>query len=134
MDDSGFVGEHHGLGAVSRTDFGEEVPDVCAHRRLAQVQPSGDLGVGQATGEEDEHLALPVGHPVQARDELGGGLVQSQVTFDQSPGHAWCEQRVSGGNGSYRSIQGVAGSVLEQEAAGTGTQRSQYVFVEVECG
>ena len=72
VDDPGFVGEYHGLGAVSRTDFGEEVPDVCAHRRLAQVQPSGDLGVGQAAGKEDEHLALPVGHPVQARDELEG--------------------------------------------------------------
>jgi hypothetical protein len=70
----------------------------------------------------------------QARDELGGGLVQSQVTFDQSPGHAWCKQRVSGGDGPYRGVQGVAGSVLEQEAAGTGTQRSQHVFVEVECG
>jgi hypothetical protein len=46
VDDPGFVGEHHCLGAVSRTDFGEEVPDVCAYRRLAQVQPSGDLGVG----------------------------------------------------------------------------------------
>jgi hypothetical protein len=71
VDDPGFVGEHHGLGAVSHTDFGEEVPDVCAPRRLAQAQPSGNLGVGQAAGEQDEHLAFPVGHPVQARDELG---------------------------------------------------------------
>jgi hypothetical protein len=50
---------------VARADaeLGEQRGDVVADRLGRQRQPRGDLGVGQALGQQPEHLDLPAGEP-----------------------------------------------------------------------
>ena len=48
-----------GLGPAAQGELGEDVADVVLDRLAADVQPFGDLRVGQAVAEEGEHLGLP---------------------------------------------------------------------------
>ena len=45
-DQPSLVGEDHGLDAVAKPELAKNSPDVGFDRRLGQVQPLGDLGVG----------------------------------------------------------------------------------------
>jgi hypothetical protein len=50
------------LGAVAQPEFGEDAGHVGPGGVLAQVQGLGELGVGQASGEQLEDLDLPMLH------------------------------------------------------------------------
>ena len=58
------VGVDDGLRAVAGADLGEDVVDVALDRRGADHEPLGDLGVGQALGDQAEHLDLARGEVV----------------------------------------------------------------------
>jgi hypothetical protein len=49
-DDAVFVGVDGDLDAVAQADFGEDAGDVALDSGLAEVEPGGDLGVGQSLG------------------------------------------------------------------------------------
>src|SRR3954470_17039672 len=65
-DETALVGEDDRLHAVAQAELGQHVGDVGLDRVLAEHELRGDLGVGQAAGDEAQHLEL-------ARGELGGG-------------------------------------------------------------
>ena len=64
FDEPALVGEDDGLDAVAQVELGEDAGDVRLHRRLADEQLGGDLGVGQPAGEQPQDLEL-------ARAQLG---------------------------------------------------------------
>jgi hypothetical protein len=61
LDQAGLVRQDDGLGPVAEAEFGEQVGEVCLHRRLTEEQRAGDLLVGSAPGDEAEHVQLAVG-------------------------------------------------------------------------
>src|SRR5262249_61748117 len=60
-DQAGLVGEDHRLDAVAQPELGQYPADVRFDRALAEVRPLGDLRIGQAAGDQREHLALARG-------------------------------------------------------------------------
>ena len=58
-----FVGEDHGLHTVSKAELGEDVGHVGLDGRLAEEQGGGDLGVGEALGDELEYLEFALTAP-----------------------------------------------------------------------
>src|SRR5215213_11931961 len=81
----------HGPGRGGRArgdaELAEDVGDVAVDGVLAQHEPLGDLPVGEALGDELEHLALPRAEragSARARPELvqarrGGGVFARRV-------------------------------------------------------
>ncbi len=59
--DAGFVGQHDHLDPVAQSEFGQDAGDVAFHRGITEVEPPGDLGVGQALGDQLHHLKLAAG-------------------------------------------------------------------------
>ncbi len=57
------------------------------HGVLADHQTSGDLGVGQAAGHEDQHFGLPRGQAGQLGHRLGLVAALPGELADQPPGH-----------------------------------------------
>src|SRR5262245_14771743 len=103
-------------------------------RLLADHQPLGDFAVGQALGDQPQHLGLPWG---QVAQQLGPGRrarAQPSEFADQPAGHGRGEQRVTGRDDPDRLEQPLGGDVLEQESTGTRPQRLVDVLVEIECG
>ena len=95
---------------------------------------AADLCVGQAVGDQPQHLGLPLGECASGgREPRAGGRPAGEVG-DQPPGHRGGEQGVAGGHHADRVYQFGGGGVLEQEAAGAGPQRLIHVVVEVEGG
>jgi hypothetical protein len=89
----------------------------------AEEQAGGDLVVGQALGDQGEHLTLAVGQPGQPavagrRPFRAGGQVGNEP-----PGHARRQQRVASGHHAHRLEEVGRLGVLDQEAAGRGTDR-----------
>jgi len=52
---------------VSQPQLGEDPGDMGLDSALADKQADGDLGVGQAADEQDQHLTLPFGEPAELR-------------------------------------------------------------------
>ena len=49
------------LDPVAQLELGEDPADVGLHRRLRDVHPGGDLGVGEPLRHQQQHLPLPLG-------------------------------------------------------------------------
>jgi hypothetical protein len=74
------------LGTVAQPELGEDPHHVRLHRRLAEVQRRGNLGIGQSTSDQPQHVDLPGGECAQQRrDALGRGRV-AQEGGDQAAG------------------------------------------------
>src|SRR5690242_16565771 len=58
---SGFVGDHHQLGAVACVELHQQPADVGLDGGVAHEQAGRDLGVRLTLGHQLEHLALTVG-------------------------------------------------------------------------
>jgi hypothetical protein len=67
-DEPGLVGVDHGLHPVPQGELGEDAADVRLDGRLPHDEVPRDLGVREATADEDEHLSLARGEGVD-----GGG-------------------------------------------------------------
>ena len=52
LDQAGLVGEDHRLDPVAQAELGQDPADMRLHGGLGDEQPAGDLGVGQAAGDE----------------------------------------------------------------------------------
>ena len=102
------------------------------HRRLAQRQRRGELGVAQPARDQPEHLELARRQRRQAG--APGTRRTRREPLDQAPGDGRREQRVAGPHQPDRGDQVLGGDVLEQEAAGPGGQRRVHVLVQVERG
>src|SRR6185312_13446360 len=61
-----------GLGAVAGAELGHDVADVGLRRQRAEVEADRDFLVGQALGDERQHLTLTLGEPGQVRGGPGG--------------------------------------------------------------
>ena len=90
-----FVGDDDELCPVARVELGQESADVGLCRGAAHVQPLGDLGVRQPSGNLAQHLKFAVRERFQdsGRDECGpdaGG-----EGFDQAPGDGRGQQRLA---------------------------------------
>jgi hypothetical protein len=72
LDESAFVGEDVGLGAVVHVEFLEHAGDVGLDGGLAEDEVAGDVAVGLAAGEEAEDVELARGEPGE-RDRLFAG-------------------------------------------------------------
>ena len=102
------------------------------HRRLAQRQRRGQLGVAQPARDQPEHLELARGQRGQAG--VPGTHRTRREPLHQPPGDGRREQRVAAPHQPHRGDQVLGGDVLEQEAAGPGGQRRVHVLVQVERG
>jgi hypothetical protein len=73
------------LGAVAAVELGEHAGDVCLGGEAADDQTTGDVGIGEAGGEELEDLALPL----RELGELSGSRSRVRPCddlVDQAPG------------------------------------------------
>ncbi len=99
MSHPGFSGTDDGLRTVGDLQLGEDVGDVVAHGLLAEVKPSGDLGVCLVAGDELQDLALAVG-------ELGEGLsghirTRRREIVHEAPGDGRTEDGLAARDGPY---------------------------------
>lgn len=69
--DPGLVGDDGGRGPVVDAEAGQDGADVRLDRAFDQVQPPGDLPVGESAAEVRQHFALPGRQP---GDPLPGGV------------------------------------------------------------
>ena len=100
-------------------------------RRLAEVQPFGDLVVGTTAGHQTQHLGLAFGELVEPwYDGVVAG--PGHELLDEAAGDRRCEQGIAGRQHPHGGDQVVRRGVLQQEAAGTGAYRLVDVVVEVE--
>jgi hypothetical protein len=112
---------------------------VRLHGRLGQEQPLGDLGVRQALGDREQHLALALGElgePGVAARRRGGRLARQLLgeQLEHPPGHPRGHDGVSGRDGADGGRELGGARVLEQEAARAGAQGGERVLVQVERG
>src|SRR5689334_4580982 len=56
LDEAGFIGDDHELGAVVCVQLGEQAADVGFDRGDTDVETRGDIGVGVAGGDVDQDL------------------------------------------------------------------------------
>src|SRR6266567_8319567 len=88
-DQAALVGDDDQLGPVPGVKLGQDPRHVRLASQRADEQPGGDLGVGQAAGDQREDLQLPRGERVRER-ELGRrgliGALLADVGLDQAPG------------------------------------------------
>ena len=90
-DESGFVGGDDGLGAVAEPELVEDVADVGLDGFLGDDEAVGDLGVGQALGDELEDFGFAWGEVFERGLGLGGcGWAPGEIA-DQSSGDVGCE-------------------------------------------
>jgi len=90
-----------------------------------------DLGVGQAPGDQPQHLGFPLGERIQRWGEeadpvAAGGEVRDQALVTDGA------SRASPAATTRTAVTFRGGSVLEQETARPGPQRRVDVVVEVE--
>jgi len=64
LEEPGLVCEYDYLDAVPEAELLQNVRDVCLDGRLADVELSADLCVGQAAGDEQEDVLLSCGELV----------------------------------------------------------------------
>lgn len=91
----GLAGDDHELGAVACVQFGEEGADVGLDRGQAQVELFRDLCVGQAVGDQAEHLQFAVGDGVQRPARRSRRFRAAGELRDQASGHRGREQCVA---------------------------------------
>jgi hypothetical protein len=83
----------------------------------------GDLGVGEALGDEPQHLGLArrqLSEPLWAHGEL---WAEAGELVDQPAGDGGREERLAGGDDAHGLEQVLGGDVLEQKAAGARRER-----------
>ena len=61
QDQPGLVDEDDGLDPVADTELAQQARDVAFDGGLADEEPAGELGVGQAAGEQPQDLGFPAG-------------------------------------------------------------------------
>ena len=82
------------MDAVTQPEFVPDVRDVCFHGVLADVQGSGDLGVGLAGGYQGEYLEFAGGEHAGWLADADGAAAGE--LGDQPAGDARGQQRVPG--------------------------------------
>src|SRR5690606_19321079 len=91
----GLVGEDHRLGAVADVALGEHVAHVGLDGLLGEEESLGDLLVGQALGDQHEHLFLARGELLDRR-RLGAGFgAHLEVGLDEATGEGRGEERLT---------------------------------------
>src|SRR6185437_2561705 len=60
-DQPALVGDRHEPGAVVAVELAQDVADVGLGGQRADHEPAGDLLVGEAAGDKEQDVALPVG-------------------------------------------------------------------------
>ena len=128
------VGENDRSRAISQIQLGEDMVDVGLHRTFTDEELLGDLGVCAASTDQSEDLEFALGELVEYRSGKCGGGWGVAVDGEDSAGHCGVEPCVTGGNGSYRSIELVSGHTFEDESGRPGAQHPGERFVVVECG
>ncbi|CAM5367528.1 hypothetical protein SDIAM26S_02855 [Streptomyces diastaticus subsp. diastaticus] len=103
---------------------------------LGEDEVGGDLAVGEALGDEDHHLALPAGEPVQSGVPGGGGRVgeHRREPVEEAARGRRRDHGVTAVHGTDRGEQFGRRNVLEHEPAGTGPEAGEGVLVQVEGG
>jgi hypothetical protein len=107
---------------------------VGADGGLADDELTGDLGVGQAAGDQPEHLDLALGQCSHGGGDVGAGWRSTDELLDEPAGDVGGEQGVAGGDVAHGGGQLAGPDRLEQEAAGARAHRLVDVLVEVEGG
>src|SRR4029450_10453244 len=92
----GLVGQDDRLHAVAELQLAEDARDVTLDGRFAQKQPVGKLGVRKPLREELQDFQLALGEGIESRRRSAVRVRQGVgEAVEESPGHAWCEQRLS---------------------------------------
>jgi hypothetical protein len=110
-DDAVLVGVDGDLHPVAQIEFGEDAGDVALDGGLAEAEPGGDLGVGQALGDQPDDVEFAFAE-VPGRGAGWGAVAE---VLDQPPGDGGSEECFAGGCRADGAGQLLAGGVLEQE-------------------
>jgi len=106
---------------------------VGLHGLLADREAGGDLGVGEALGDEAQHAGLAGGERIQGREASGRwGWAAPGELGDEPAGDGRRDQGVAGRHDPHRVEELLGGDVLEQEPAGAGVEGVVDVLVEIE--
>src|SRR5919107_791801 len=132
-DQAGFVGEDDELGAVAGVELGHGPVDVGLGGHRADHHAVGDLGVGQALGDQGDGLAFAVGQLLQPGDGAGGERL-GDVPVDQLAGDRRCKQGVATGGNAYGVQEVFRLDVLDEESGRAGAQRVEDVLVQAVVG
>ncbi|NHI08157.1 two component LuxR family transcriptional regulator, partial [Streptomyces sp. KO7888] len=123
------MGEDGGLDAVGAAGAGEDAADVRLDRTGAQIQPLGDLPVGQTGAEQPQHVPLGRGQPVDPEQRRLGVPAGPHMPLEQPPGDPRGQHGLALGCESDGPDQVGGAGVLEEEAAGPGPQGPRHVGV-----
>lgn len=136
MDEAGLVGDDDELGAVAGVEFGHGVVNVRAYGQGAEVQPRGDVRVGESVGGQGHDFAFAVGEVGQVLlgCGVGAGLGGGEEAGDEVAGGLGREEGVAGGDGADAGDETLGADVLAQEAAGSGVKGPGDVFLGLEGG
>ena len=83
-------GDHGRLGPIRYLQLREHGADIVAYRPLGQVEPRGNVGVGEAARKQPHHLPLP----------LAEGVSDGGVGDRGAPGSRWSLGKVRRGGGA----------------------------------
>lgn len=127
------VRQPRGLHPVVRPQFRQQPADLPFDRALADVEGCADVGVGQPSRDQPEHLQITFRERVQyllfrRRDarRLPRELVQDP------PGHRRVQCRLPLGDLTHGAQQLLRGRVLEEESADAGLYGLVHVLVRAE--
>ena len=117
LDQPVLVGVDHGLHPVPEAELAEQVGHVALGCGLGDHERGGDLGVGEAAGDQLQDLALPLGEGVDARSGAVGGLGEPvRDAVEELAGDLRGEHRVTRRDRLHGLDELLAGHVLGQEA------------------
>lgn len=102
-DEAGLVGQHDCLDTVAEAEFGQHAADVRLDGGLAEVELGGDLGIGEAPGEAEQYVALPVGEVTEHVRRRGGSRPPNELG-QQSAGDRGRDERVADGLGTVTVV------------------------------
>ena len=134
-DQARLVRGDHRLGPVAQAELGQHPADVGLDRLLADDEPGGDLRVGQALGDQPQHLGLARGQ--RGRASAGrrpAARPQPGELGDQPPGDAGASSASPAATTRTASNSRSAVTSLSRKPLAPGAQRVVDVLVEVERG
>jgi hypothetical protein len=114
--------EHRDLSTPLHLQFGQQPRHAVLHGISRQIQPGADLPVGQAIGDQRQHLPFPVGQRLQPRISRRWPLSQPG---EHIGGDSPIQQRLTPHHPMHRVEQVATADLLEHVSPGPSHDRGE---------